>query len=541
MAENWLGNLIKPLPPAKPYTVTLAPLSGYPVPPSRISGALKLRTVEVQFVAPVRRKVAPKPGLKLTFSVAHGPGPCGLHPHPIFMIDPPPPGHTQPLPAKTFASRSVEFHAEPIDNDPTGLTTPFRFIAAMFSKADLAKSYLVSAESCGVRTGPAVTVQRLAFRVKILPEKVVTVKLSLPELLSKSKTREGSAKHTITSTGGSILTTSSGSSTSSTNRLARMQDGVAVTSQSSSTTSSNSSVTDPSGYRLDVKVNQTTNKVMGSTDVPGLESFNAKHSRGTVSMAPAGGKAEVKDTSKSSKGDLPTYAGGIGLSVTDDLVEIGGSFKDFVDAIDTAKSIIQGINDLQKWMNDSVQIGWKVSGTVKTLSGDIKVVWGIKQIPDEPVAARYFGADVSLLLIEAGAQISFGIQAAFSDLASDATYLDARAIGSLTGTVKLAGSYEELTGRPAPTKKVTLQGQVILKLQGKLALMKVLQIDAQVSGGVDATGTFTGGVTQGPSCTVKAGLTPVTASATVKSFLWSDTYGPTTLIGKSPPFFTREF
>lgn len=541
LAEGWLGKLIRPLPPSAPYTVTLAPLSGFPVPPARISGPLKLHTVEVQFVAPVRRPAAPKPGLALTFSVAHGPGPCGVHAHPVFTIDPPPPGHTQPLPAKTFASRSVEFHAEPIDNDPTGLTTPFRFIAAMVSKANVTKSYLVSAESCGIRTGPALTVRRLAFTLKILPEKVVTVKLSLPELLATSASREGTGRIVSTSSGGSVLTTSTVSSSSSTNRLARMKDGVAVTSQSSSTTSSSSSVIDPSGYRMNVNVNQTTNKLLARTDVPGLGTFNGKYTSGNVSMTPQGGTAQQTKISKSGEGDLPTYAGGIGLSITDDRVEIGGSFRDFVEGLETAKSVIDGIRKLERWLNDSVQIGWKVSGSIKALSGDVKVVWGIKQIPDEAVAARYFGAEVSLMLIEAGAEVSFGLQAAFTDLSDDATLLDARVIGSLTGTVTLAGSYEELTGRPAPSKKVTLQGQVILKLQGKLALIKVVQIDAEVSGGVEATGTWTGGISRAPSCTVTAGLTPVEATAKVKSFFWTDTYGPTTLIGKSKPFFTREF
>ncbi|MFY7834720.1 MAG: hypothetical protein ACOVQ0_00380 [Novosphingobium sp.] len=532
-SQNWLGKLIKEKPASGFQTITLAPLDGMPVPPARISGRVKLRTVDLQLVAPVEgsRKGEPK---KIKVKLEPGPGFCGAKSHPDLSIEPVPKGLSSPMHGRTSCEFSVL--AAPI-TDPviSSKLTPLAFLAALIRKTDLSRTYTISSDSCGNRNSSQ-AVSGMSCKIKVLPEKLLIVKLSFPESISGSLSV---SKTTTTNknAGAQTRTVEKKIEGEFTNQYAgRDARGVALDGGKASLSDKQITVTDKSG--MVTQVSQQEAKIGRTIDRKGAGTFDTTHTYGSVDMLdPASGASSGSLYKNVKSDDGLGYVAGIGVSVEHDGVELGASFKDFVEWISMAKSVIDGADKLGNWLNRSVQIGWKVTGSVKALSGEVKVVWGIKQLPDEALVGRYFGAELEITIIDAALEVSFGLCVAFPGLADDEDLLSARIIGTLSGSVKLKGSYEELTNSPVVGRTATVTGAVTLKLEGNIVAAKIIHISADVSGGVQAVGKWDGSIGQPPESNISVGLTPVEANASVKVFFWTRKYGPATLIGETEPFY----
>ena len=537
LAQGWLGKLIKEKPPQQFTSVTLDPFGGAPVPPSRISGSIKLKSVTLQFVAPIEiagsRK---KEGLKISVELKPGPGFCAEHAHPLLSVDPPPRSYLGGMPMQSTSAFEFEVFAKAIvKSDITGLKTPFAFIGAAMSGADLSRTYRIFAETCGNRSQKE-AIDSLFCHLTVFPEKVVTIKLTIPEMISKSRSISGKNTTTMLKGGGSMASSSLSIESENTQHLtSRDSRGVAKTSDKSSLTITNRTITDKNGgvvkvQQLDTSSEQQVNRAGGNYKTTKTSSDM------TTSLPGTGASQNYEGTNQTSK-NTTGYLGGIELSVEDDGVEIGGSFMGMLEAISTAKAVIDGVQKLSEWMNASVQVGWKVAGTFKALSGDLKLVWGIKQVESEAQVARYFGIEGRILVVESSASVSFGLCLAFTDLTDDADLLDARIIGTLTGAVNLKGSYESLTGVPAVGRKCALSGDVTLKIEGKVVVAKIINMNAEVTGGMNIEGKWLGDTDKKPEISISAGLKKIEAQCTIKTFFWNTQYGPATILGVTTPFF----
>ena len=86
-----------------------------------------------------------------------------------------------------------------------------------------------------------------------------------------------------------------------------------------------------------------------------------------------------------------------------------------------------------------------------------------------------------------------------------------------------------------------MTGDVTLKLEGKVVAIKIVNINADVSGGIYVAGTWTGDTGETPAIKISAGLKKIEAKCSIKTFWFTTPYGPATLLGETEPFFNINF
>lgn len=530
---GWLGELLRDSVDQPFHTITLAPMSGMPVPPARIAGDVKLSSAHLEFLAPEGGANAQKgSGLKLKIETTTGPGYCAKHSHPTFDIAPKPQFFLETLPKSRTQSQEIELFSEPIAQ-PGQSDTPFRFIGAMMSGADLSKTYEIKMESCGARNSH-LTVGSLICDIQVFPEKLITVELSIPEILSSTKTLDRKTSESSSYGEAKVTSNSTTKSIEKYNRLgAKDADGNRVVRNETSEKFTERTVVDSSG--MITRQEQYDVKTKTETSGSGWQNSSKTHKEGLLENKTDDNSEPLQSYSSTAKPEnVPAFKNGISLSVTYDGLQYGGKWLDVVHKISEIKKAIQTASDLANLLEKSVQIGWKVTGTLKMFSGDVKAVWGLKQVSKEARVARYFGLKVDVMVIDLSCTASFGIKAAFPKIKS----LDAGATlsGTLSGNLSVNGGYEQLTNYPSKGTNVAVTGEVIIKFKLQIVLSEIFCLEGEIFSGIECTGSWAGGIHQEPECKLEASTKDVIATARYGIFfnLIKRKYGPATLIKKVP-------
>lgn len=567
LAEGWLGTLIKEDPDTKPIPpITLAPLSGPPATPARLAGTLTANSVSVAVVA----KQEPDPGKtangrKLTVDLKVGPGYCSKEAHPHLLIDPLPGGFTGSMPMRSApASSKLQLYAPRQFSDGllTSAFAPFQAIWALMTDSTKTRTYVVAATTCGNRDTPK-AVHSLSANIEVWPECVIIFRVKVPEIITGSLSASNKTTKTRLKSGavyeveklevsGKARNYAKGYDE---NGLSEYGANFKYTATDRALKSTNgktySSSTDKfeTGQQLAVKGDDhLPGGAIARTD-DGTDSKISEYLEDEagyfeqIELSLTYNGASIATLSNKAVNDAYDTVGGLAKTASDKVADARkkGQFADWRSRIALAKRLVQSAQDLARMMNRQVQVGWKVNGTVNLFSGELKLVWGYKQFTKEMRVGKYLGVQGSLVLIEASAEVSFGLCLAFSNLRDQVDLLDARIIGTLTGTVSLDGSYEQITGLPKRGTSLQLTGAVDLKLQVKIVVIKIVSVDGNVTGGVEAVGGFTGNLEEEPKCSITVGFKQIVGSCTVKSLGFKVFNGKTTLIEKTQPFIDVDF
>lgn len=573
---GWLGKLLTEDSKAVPEQIILAPLSGGPTAPAPVCGPLAMRFIRLEFVAsPPPSGNEKAKGAKVDLSAKPGPGYCGSNGHALLEISPRPvevlkgpvigaPELAGTMRREAFANGQFVFYADKIVSDGFfgSFAAPFQFAWALWDRGDLGKTYSVSLGTCGNRNAPK-AVGSLAADIVVYPEALLTIEVTIPTKVQSSTFFEKSgtaswARDRRTGTDGSVYSsTSVETSSTSINRnplASRDAYGIRDTGTFSKNKNTTGSLAMPHGSKTtftqgsSVKATEANLRFEdGSSEYFSRTSTEDKfESQGARTNSFNIQGVELGEMLTPGQGP-PGFADQLGLKITYNHVTIGGDLKTWRERILIAKILLEDLPRLADRLNANVQVGWGVKGTMKGPSGSIKLVWGLKSSTMRMQVERYCGILGSATIVSAGVELSFGFKLAFGEALSrvgkktSAELLDARVIGSLTGTVSLAGEFEQLANI-SKSGKVQLIGDVTAKLQGKLHALKALYIDASVTGGLLFTGGFVANLEERPTLGITAGFKKLVGTATVFAVgheFW--TAGPKVLMPQTEPFFEIDF
>lgn len=576
MGLGWLGKLLKEQAKPVPDPVILAPLSGGPTKPGPACGPLALRYIRLEVVAgPPPSGKAQGKGAKLDISASPGPGYCGRDGHALLEISPRPvevlqgPVIGAPDPAgilrrESFAKGQFLFYAERIVSDDAfgSYTAPFQIAWALWQRRDLGKTYRVSLGTCGNRNAPR-AVGALSADIVVYPEALLTLEVTIPAKVQPSTFFEKSGTASVawnrqTGSDGSTFSSRSvqtGSTSINRTPLAgRDADGISRTGRTSQTTNTTGSLSTPAGARTTFT---QTSTVKGTEEHLRLKDGSSGYFSKTETenrFEASGAQAGSQSGSSLSYGERlvpgqapPGFAEQLGVTLKYNTVTIGGDLKTWRERILIAKVLLEDLPAMASFLNSKVQVGWALKGTISGPSGAVKLVWGLKSSTMRMRVERYCGILASATVVSASVELSFGFKLAFGEAMdrvgkkTAAELVDARVLGSLTGTVSLAGEYEELENVDR-YGKVQILGDVTVKLQGKLHALKAIYVDASVTGGLLVAGGYAASLEKNPTLGVTAGFKSLVATATVAAFgheFW--TAGPKVLIPQTEPFFEMDF
>ncbi|HQS69033.1 MAG: hypothetical protein B7Y36_10410 [Novosphingobium sp. 28-62-57] len=573
---GWLGKLLKEQAKPAPDPVILAPLSGGPTAPAAICGPLAMRHIRLEFVAsPAPSGGGQAKGAKLDISAQTGPGYCGSKGHALLKISPKPvevlnsptigaPDPTGTLRREGFAKGQYVFYADNIVSEGFfgGFVAPFQFALALWQRSDLGKTYHVSLETCGNRNAPK-AVGALTADIVVYPEALLTIEVTIPAKAEPATFYEKSGKAAValnrqTGSDGSVFSsTSVQTSSTSINRTpfaGRDANGIRNTGSFSQTTNTTGRLSTPAGGNTSftqsstVKGQEVNLKLEDGSSgyISGTTTTNRFDATGTNAGSQSGETTVLGETLIPGEAP-PGFAEQLGLKLTYNHTTIGGDLKTWRERILIAKILLENLPRLANMLNSKVQVGWGFKGTITGPSGSIKLVWGLKSSTTRMRVERYFGILGSATIVSAGVELSFGFKLAFGEALdrmgkkTSAELVDARVIGSLTGTVSLVGEYEELANVDK-YGKVQLTGDVTVKLQGKLHALKAVYIDASVTGGLLITGGYEASLEEGPTLGITAGFKKLVATANIFAMgheFW--TAGPRVLMPETEPFFEMDF
>lgn len=577
MGLGWLGKLLKEQNKPVMEPVILAPLSGGPTRPGPACGPLAMRYIRIEVVAapPPSSGNAQGKGARIDISARPGPGYCGssghalleISPRPVELVKGPVIGASDPegiLRREGFATGQFMFYAERLVSDDAfgGYAAPFQIAWALWQRRDLGKAYRVSLGTCGNRNAPR-AVGSISADVVVYPEALLTLEVAIPAKAQPSTFFEKSGTASVawnrqTGTDGSVFSSRSvqtGSTSINRTPLAgRDANGISQTGRTSQTSRTTGNLVTSDGGRTTFTQTSTVKGNEANLRLEDGSSGSFARTETSNRFEASGAKGGTLSDSSVTTGEYltpgqapPGFAEQLGLSLKYNGVTIGGDMKTWRERILIAKVLLEDLPRMASFLNSKVQVGWALKGTISGPSGTVKLVWGLKSSTKRMRVERYCGILASAAIVSASVELSFGFKLAFGEAMNhlgkktSAELFDARVLGSLTGTVSLAGEYEELENVDR-YGKVQLLGDVTVKLQAKLHALKAIYVDASVTGGLLVTGGYAASLEKNPTLGVTAGFKSLVATATVAAMgheFWSA--GPKVLIPQTEPFFEMDF
>lgn len=490
---TWISTFWRSAPPAAadgPVWAELAPLSGAGTGPV-LAGELGRNEAGFEITAPTDPAKRWWPGdakapVKVRVQPTVAAGPCGMHGQSLALT--PPPG-VVPGPSRRALTAPAEFEvwAEPmLGEDSVRVTSPFAFFALLYGEAPIHRRYAIDAKTCGNRhTCDSVT--DLGCTLDVYPEALVTFELTMPPWWDQEAGRGGDVTRQKRADGAVVRSRSSTSSHSTSNPLMGTERG-------GSSTSSTLSATRPDGSSSRVAASKRETSWTGTHRG---ERFAATGTTTGSDVRDPGFEIERKPAT-------PIWHG-FAIAIAYNDIEIGGGGKDWAPWIKAMKSLrtfLGGIDRLRALLSQ-VQLGWQVTGTVKAMEGSVKLSYGVLGRAGQLRVGRHFRADLTLLLIEAGAELSFGLRAGFGDrikMDSDdwSVLADVRLILELKGAINMAGAYEQVSGAPVIGRAVTVTGSVDLAGKIVVAFGRVISAEGSCTGGVEVAGEWAASVEDKP-------------------------------------------